>query len=228
VMLSARRAISAVCAVAAAGALSAVTAVVPGRTRPLGLLCVVGKTPRRFPDDATGFLKALAHVLGVAMERDRAERELETERARLEELVLERTAELEASHEKVRQAERLRAIATLASGITHEMNNVMLPALCKLDAIEAGGLPASAEREVEGVRGAQARVAEIDRDAAKVLAQAEVLVASGGIEEALDALEKVAAKYPGTLSAVAAEKDAKDLKSRPEVARILIESMRAR
>ncbi|MFI5401749.1 MAG: GAF domain-containing protein [Planctomycetota bacterium] len=139
---------------AAAGAASAVTAVVPGYARPLGLLCVLGREPRRFPEDATGFLKALAHVLGVAMERDRAERELEQERSRLEELVLERTAELEASHDKLRQAERLRTIATLASGITHDMNNVMLPALCRLDAMEATGLPATAAKEVEGVRGA--------------------------------------------------------------------------
>ena len=76
-------------------------------------------------------------------------------------------------------------------------------------------------KEVEGVRGARARVAEIDRDAAKVLADAEVLVATGKIEEALDALEKVASRYPGTLSAAAAEKDVKDLKGRQEVARLL-------
>lgn len=76
-------------------------------------------------------------------------------------------------------------------------------------------------KDVEGVRGAQARVAEIDKEAAKVLAEAEILVARGGIEEALDALAKVAATYPGTLSAAAAEKDAKDLQDRTEVKRIL-------
>jgi len=76
-------------------------------------------------------------------------------------------------------------------------------------------------KDIEGVRGAQARVAEIDKDAAKVLADAEVLVARGGVEEALEALASVAATYPGTLSAAAAEKDAKDLKGRPEVARLL-------
>jgi len=139
---------------AAAGAESAATAVVHGLTRPIGLLCVLARGPRRFPEHAMGFLKALGQVLGVAMERDRAERELEQERSRLEELVLERTAELEASHEKLRQAERLRAIATLASGITHDMNNVMLPALCRLDAIEASGLPAPASKDIRGVRGA--------------------------------------------------------------------------
>lgn len=138
----------------ALAARSAATAVVPGRTRPLGLLCVVARDARRFPEEA--FLRGLAHVLGVAMERDRAERDLEKERARL-------LSELEASHEKLRQAERLRAIATLASGITHDMNNVMLPALCRLDAIEAAGLPASAAREIEGVRGAFDKLRKLAR-----------------------------------------------------------------
>jgi len=76
-------------------------------------------------------------------------------------------------------------------------------------------------KDVEGVRGAQARVAEIDKEASKVLADAEVLVARGAIEEAIDALAKVAATYPGTLSAAAAEKDGKDLEGRPEVKRLL-------
>jgi hypothetical protein len=77
------------------------------------------------------------------------------------------------------------------------------------------------DRDIDGVRTAKARVAEIDKDAAKVLAEAEVLVASGKVEEALDALDKVAKTYPGTLSAAAAEKDARDLESRPEVKRLL-------
>jgi hypothetical protein len=72
-------------------------------------------------------------------------------------------SELEASHEKLRQADRLRAIARLASGITHDMNNVMLPALCRLDAIEAAGLPAAAAREIEGVRGAFDKLRKLAR-----------------------------------------------------------------
>jgi len=76
-------------------------------------------------------------------------------------------------------------------------------------------------KDVEGVRGAQARIAEIDKDASKELGEAEVLVARGAVEEALDALGKVAAKYPGTISAATAEKDRKDLEGRPEVRRIL-------
>lgn len=77
------------------------------------------------------------------------------------------------------------------------------------------------DRDVDGVRSAQARIKEIDAVAAKDLAAAEELIARGALEEALEALQKVAATYPGTLSAAAADKDADDLKSRPEVKRIL-------
>jgi hypothetical protein len=76
-------------------------------------------------------------------------------------------------------------------------------------------------KEVDGVREAKARVAEIDKVAAKELAAAEEQVARGKVEEALDALAKVAATYPGTLSAAAAEKDVKDLQGRPEVRKLL-------
>jgi hypothetical protein len=76
-------------------------------------------------------------------------------------------------------------------------------------------------KDVEGVRGAQARVAEIDKEASKELGEVQVLVARGALEEALDAFRKLAEKYPGTLSAAAAEKDAKDLEKRSDVQRIL-------
>ena len=135
-----------------AGVVSAASAVIPGRRRPLGLLCAVSRRPQRFPQGAIDFLRALAHVLGVAMERDQEDRVRERHRARLEELVVERTADLEESHERLRQAERMRAMATLARGITHDMNNVMLPALCRLDSLDAAGLPPETATDLRGVR----------------------------------------------------------------------------
>jgi signal transduction histidine kinase len=60
---------------------------------------------------------------GHVMERRRAEEELELYRDQLEELVEKRTRELVESRERLRHAERLAAVGTLAAGIAHEINN---------------------------------------------------------------------------------------------------------
>jgi PAS domain S-box-containing protein len=79
-------------------------------------------------------------VLGVdATDRNQAERELALYRDRLETLVEERTAQLEASGERLRRAERLAALGTLAAGLGHDINNMLLPIRCGVDAL-AGAL----------------------------------------------------------------------------------------
>jgi polar amino acid transport system substrate-binding protein len=56
-------------------------------------------------------------------ESKRSAEELARHRDRLGELVAERTSELERTHERLRQAERLAAVGTFAAGIAHEINN---------------------------------------------------------------------------------------------------------
>jgi PAS domain S-box-containing protein len=91
--------------------------------------------------------------LGVDItERRRAEEELRRHREHLEELVAERTGEVEASHEQLRLADRLASIGTLAAGLGHDMNNVLLPLTCRLDALESKELPAAETMHIDAVR----------------------------------------------------------------------------
>ncbi len=91
-------------------------------------------------------------ILRDVSERKRAEEELSRHREHLEELVAERTRELDASHEQLRTADRLATIGTLAAGLGHDMNNVLLPLRCRLDALEAESLTAAAREHFTAVR----------------------------------------------------------------------------
>ena len=67
----------------------------------------------------------LGHVGTVSDLTDlkRAQQELERHRDHLADLVAERTAALERSHEALRRSERLAAVGTFAAGIAHQINN---------------------------------------------------------------------------------------------------------
>lgn len=90
--------------------------------------------------------------LGPVIERKRAEDALARHLAQLERTIEQRTSELKASHERLRQADRLVSIGTLAAGIGHDMNNVLLPVRCQLDAMEARGLPEALHAGFDSVR----------------------------------------------------------------------------
>ena len=91
-------------------------------------------------------------ILHDVTERMKAERELARHREHLEELVRERTRELEQSHAQLQQADRLASIGTLAAGLGHDMNNVLLPIRCRLDALSTRDLPAEIIEHFEAVR----------------------------------------------------------------------------
>ncbi len=85
-------------------------------------------------------------------ERDLSEQELKRHRDHLEELVAQRTGQLETTNEQLRVAERLASIGTLAAGLGHDMNNILFPIRCRLDVLESAGLAGSTRTELEGVR----------------------------------------------------------------------------
>ncbi|MBS0196495.1 MAG: PAS domain S-box protein [Planctomycetes bacterium] len=86
----------------------------------------------------------IATLLGVAedvTQRKKIEEELAGHRDRLERLVEARARELRRSHEQMRMADRMASIGTLAAGLGHDMNNVLLPVRAHLNAALAASRP---------------------------------------------------------------------------------------
>ena len=103
--------------------------------------------------DAEGRVIGATGVGVDVTDQRRIEGELQEYRDRLEKLVVERTAALESSHEQLRQADRLASIGTLAAGLGHDMHNVLLPARCRLDALDQDpSVSADAKEQLHAIR----------------------------------------------------------------------------
>ncbi|HYF15162.1 MAG TPA: PAS domain S-box protein [Phycisphaerales bacterium] len=102
--------------------------------------------------DSLGRPKHTVAVVEDVTARKLAEQELRLHREELQRLVAERTAELHASHERLRLSERMASIGTLSAGLGHDMGNLLMPLRVRLETLEAMGLPAEAARELDGIR----------------------------------------------------------------------------
>jgi len=72
---------------------------------------------------------------------------------RLEEAVRKRTLELEESHERLRLADRMISLGTLAAGLGHDMGNLLLPMCMRMDSMEAAtDLPERLRKDVTSIR----------------------------------------------------------------------------
>jgi PAS domain S-box-containing protein len=101
--------------------------------------------------DLDGKIIGASKIARDITERKRAELELKRHREHLEQLVRERTAELEASMQHLRLADRLASIGTLAAGLGHDMGNLLLPIRMRLDVLEQAELPEDAKADIQAI-----------------------------------------------------------------------------
>lgn len=76
----------------------------------------------------------------------------EEDRSRLENLIVEQTRALATANLRLHLADRLAALGTLAAGLGHDVNNVLLPVRARLNALESAQIPAAARAHVGAIR----------------------------------------------------------------------------
>lgn len=85
-------------------------------------------------------------------ERKLAAEALAAHRNLLEQRVEERTRQIDAAYRRVAVADRMAAVGTMAAGLTHDMNNVLLPMSIRLNALTAlADLPEAARGDLAAV-----------------------------------------------------------------------------
>lgn len=102
--------------------------------------------------DAEGRVIGASKVAHDITARKQNEAELVKHRSHLEELVRERTIELQESHERLRLADRLASIGTLAAGLGHDMGNLLLPIRARIASLEVLNLPAAARDHIQAIK----------------------------------------------------------------------------
>ncbi len=108
-------------------------------------------SPIWYPDES---LRGFVAVIRDCTERRRAEEELKNHRNHLEQMVKERTSDLEAAHKALLQREKLKTLGALSAEVAHEIRNPL---------VSIGGFATRLKKKYENVPEADIILKESER-----------------------------------------------------------------